>query len=87
MDIVRFAIRDAFVGSFVFFVISNAFVFFCCDMYSKDVYGLVECYIMAIPFFINRLTLNIFFISLLSRIAKKTIDRYNYWNEKSKQTV
>ena len=51
----------AFSGSLVFFFISNLGVWILGDLYEKNLNGLVQCYIMAIPFFKNTLMSTIIF--------------------------
>jgi len=48
-------------GSLVFFIFSNFGVWFLGSLYEKSLTGLVECYILAIPFFLNTLLSTIFF--------------------------
>lgn len=43
----------------IFFVVSNLSVWMTSGMYPKNLSGLVECYVMAIPFFHNQLIGNI----------------------------
>ena len=43
----------SFFGSLVFFIISNFGVWFLGEMYEKNLTGIIECYILAIPFFGN----------------------------------
>ena len=40
-------------GSIIFFIITNAGVWFSGLLYEKNLQGLIECYYMAIPFFKN----------------------------------
>jgi len=58
----------AFTGSLVFFLISNLGVWILGDLYEKNLNGLMQCYIMAIPFFKNTLFSTIIF-SYLSYMA------------------
>ena len=48
-------------GSLIFFIFSNFGVWFLGNLYEKSLTGLVECYILAIPFFLNTLLSTIFF--------------------------
>lgn len=48
-------------GSILFFVITNFAVWFFGNWYSHDFGGLISCYAMAIPFFRNTLTGDLFF--------------------------
>ena len=43
----------SFFGSLVFFIISNFGVWLLGEMYEKNLAGIIECYILAIPFFGN----------------------------------
>tara|TARA_B100001029_G_scaffold141331_1_gene120807 strand:- start:419 stop:907 length:489 start_codon:yes stop_codon:yes gene_type:complete len=43
----------SFFGSLVFFIISNFGVWLLGGMYEKNLTGIIECYILAIPFFGN----------------------------------
>ena len=44
-----------FLGSFLFYVVSNFGVWFFGSLYTKNITGLIECYVMGIPFFKNTL--------------------------------
>jgi len=48
-------------GSVLFFVITNFAVWFFGSWYSHDINGLTQCFTMAIPFFRNTLTGDLFF--------------------------
>ena len=52
-------INAALIGSLVFFFVTNFSVFLTSSLYPKNIIGLVECYTLAIPFFINTLAGNI----------------------------
>ena len=41
------------LSSIIFFVCTNFGVWMFSDFYTKDIYGLFQCYVLAIPFFIN----------------------------------
>tara|TARA_B100001123_G_scaffold122074_1_gene142089 strand:+ start:61 stop:579 length:519 start_codon:yes stop_codon:yes gene_type:complete len=43
----------AFIGSLIFFIISNFGVWIVSSIYEKSFDGLVQCYFLAIPFFKN----------------------------------
>ena len=51
----------SFIGAITFFVISNFGVWISSTLYEISVQGLLNCYIMAIPFFTNTLLSTIFF--------------------------
>ena len=51
----------SFIGAITFFVISNFGVWISGALYEISVQGLLNCYIMAIPFFTNTLLSTIFF--------------------------
>ena len=50
-----------FFGSIIFFVISNFGVWILGNLYEKNINGLINCYLLAIPFFKNTLLSTIFF--------------------------
>ena len=50
-----------FSGSFIFYLISNFGVWYLGDIYEKNLNGLINCYILAIPFFKNTLFSTIIF--------------------------
>ncbi|MDD3480605.1 MAG: hypothetical protein PHW75_00025 [Patescibacteria group bacterium] len=52
-------------GSFLFFFITNFGVFVATPLYTKTIHGLLECYVMAIPFFRNTLLSDLFFVGVL----------------------
>lgn len=55
----------AIISSLIFFLITNFSVWLTSGMYSKDIYGLYECYVMAIPFFRNSLLGDLAFTTIL----------------------
>jgi hypothetical protein len=48
-------------GSVLFFVLTNLGVFLFQNMYAKNMAGLIDCYIMALPFFRNSVLGDLFF--------------------------
>ena len=50
-----------FLGSAIFFLISNFGVWILSDMYEKNFNGLVYCYFLALPFFVNTVISTIIF--------------------------
>ena len=58
------------IGSILFYIVSNFGVWLLSGLYTKNLSGLIECYVMAIPFFVNTLFSTIFF-SYLALIAHK----------------
>ena len=62
------------VSSVVFFIISNLGVWVSSDMYEKNISGLINCYIMAIPFLKNTIISTILF-SYLSFISISTYNK------------
>ena len=50
-----------FLGSLIFYLISNFGVWLVSGMYEKNLSGLISCYILAIPFFKNTLISTIIF--------------------------
>lgn len=60
----------ATLGSFLFFVVSNFFVWFEGSLYPQSWSGLVECYAMAIPFYRNQLVADLVSALVLFEAAK-----------------
>ena len=58
----------SFFGSSIFFLISNFGVWLLSNMYEKNLNGLIYCYFLALPFFLNTLLSTVFF-SYLAFIA------------------
>ena len=52
------------VSSLIFFIISNFGVWVTGNLYPKNIYGLYECYLMAVPFFSNTIISTIIFTYL-----------------------
>ncbi len=52
-------------GSAVFFLVTNFFVWLTSGMYSLDMTGFIQCYVLAIPFFQNSLLGDLFFSAAL----------------------
>ncbi len=52
-------------SSFLFYLITNFSVWLTSGMYTKDLNGLYECYVMAIPFFRNSLLGDFIFTTIL----------------------
>jgi len=71
-----------FIGSTIFFLISNFGVWLSEGLYSKDIKGLIECYYLAIPFFGNTL-LSTFFFIYLSLLAAVIMNRFNFRNNQN----
>lgn len=53
------------LASLIFFIITNFSVFLTSSMYSKNIIGLIECYTLAIPFFLNTLMANVIYSIIL----------------------
>jgi len=64
----------SFFGSFVFFVISNFGVWLVSGMYEKSLSGLIYCYTLAIPFFVNTLVSTILY-SYLAYYANRLLNK------------
>ena len=50
-----------FFGSFIFFLVSNFGVWLLSGMYEMNLGGLISCYFLAIPFFVNTILSTILF--------------------------
>lgn len=59
---------SSLINNFIFFIISNFGVWLTGKMYPKSWQGLIECYIMAIPFLKNSIISSIIFTTLISII-------------------
>jgi len=55
----------AILASVLFFVVTNFAVWAFSPWYSKTITGLIQCYIMGLPFFKNTLLGNLFYTSVL----------------------
>ena len=53
------------LSSILFFIVTNLGVWLVGGFYSGDIKGLVECYIMALPFFTNQVAGDLLFSGLL----------------------
>ncbi len=56
---------SALIAAVLFFVVSNFGVWLSGTLYTKNVTGLIECYVAAIPFFHWTLIGNIFYLGLM----------------------
>ena len=61
-------------GSVIFFVISNFGVWLFGDLYEKNLNGLIYCYTLAIPFFVNTILSTILY-SYLAYYANRLIGK------------
>lgn len=59
------ALLGAGLGSILFFLITNTAVWMGSTFYSQDVGGLIDCYILGLPFFRNTLIGDLAFTALL----------------------
>ena len=67
---------NSLVASSLFFLITNAGVWFSESMYTKDLSGLMTSYTMAIPFFGNQVAGDLFFSAVLFtgyEVLRKTV--------------
>ena len=55
---------SAFVSAVLFFLITNFAVWVFTPWYAKTLSGIIQCYIMAIPFFRNTLLGNLFYVTV-----------------------
>jgi hypothetical protein len=53
------------LSSVLFFVVTNFAVWLGSGMYTADIKGFVECYVMAIPYFGNTLAGDLFYCTVL----------------------
>ena len=52
------------LGAFLFFFITNFAVWVFTPWYAKDLSGVIQCYLMALPFFKNTLLGDLFFVTV-----------------------
>ena len=58
-------INISLLGSVLFFLITNFSVFLTSSMYQKNIIGLIECYTLGIPFFLNTFLSNIIYAIII----------------------
>lgn len=63
-------LASALAGSVMFFLLTNAAVFFLQDLYPHSAAGLIQCYAMALPFFKNSLAGDLFFSGVLFAVYR-----------------
>ena len=59
----------SFLGAIIFYIISNFGVWFSGSLYQHSIEGLIQCYIMALPFFTNTLLSTIIFSLLIEFVV------------------
>ena len=55
---------SAIISSITFFLITNFAVWAFTPWYAKTIFGLIQCYLMAIPFFKNTLLGDLFYVTI-----------------------
>ncbi len=73
-------ILASFASSVVFFVVTNFAVWAFTPLYLKNINGLIECFIMALPFFRNTLLGDLFYTGIIFASYRLT----NSWYYKYK---
>jgi hypothetical protein len=76
-----FVIGGSLVSSVLFFLVTNATVWYHNPQFSQDSSGLIACYIYAVPFFKNQLIGDLFFNFILFgsyRLVKARIPSFAY---------
>jgi len=58
-------INITILGSLIFFIVTNLSVFLTSSLYPKNIIGLIECYTLAIPFFLNTIIGNIIYTLIM----------------------
>ncbi len=76
----------SFLGSLIFYLITNFFVWINSNIYENTFNGLIQCYILAIPFFTNTIISTIFF-SFLTLFCVNKIKKYYYKIDNDKITI
>ena len=64
-----FRLPGVMIGCLIFFFVSNFGVWLFSDMYSKDLPGLIQCYIMGLPFLQNSLIGSLLFSVIIESIV------------------
>lgn len=57
-------VATTIIGSLLFYVVTNFGVWAATPLYEKTFQGLVQCYLMAIPFFRNTVASDIFYVTM-----------------------
>ena len=68
-------IGGTFLASFLFYLITNFGVWLVSSMYSKTLYGLIESYTLALPFYRNTLIGDFLYVGLFF-VSYELINRY-----------
>jgi hypothetical protein len=78
----RAVISATFFSSILFYLLTNLGVWIFSPMYTKDISGLIQCYVAALPFFRNTLLGDAFYVTLffgsyelLARVSKKHLPK------------
>ncbi len=61
----KWIFTSSFLGSVLFFILTNFSVWLFSNMYSLNLIGLKQCFIMALPFFKNTLSGNLLYTLIL----------------------
>ena len=69
----KYVILKALSYNFIFYIITNFAVWFGSSFYTKDLNGLLECYILAIPFFGNAIISTLIFLFIFVKLEKFSI--------------
>ena len=74
------------LGSLIFYLITNFAVWYNSNLYEKTLDGLIQCYILAIPFFSNTVISTIFF-SYLTFTCVNKLNNYFYIKKDDKFSI
>ena len=77
----------AIISAILFFIITNFAVWVFTPWYAKTIPGIIQCYLMAIPFFKNTLLSGLFYVTVFFGsyemvkvwLQKKLLDKNNYY--------
>ena len=79
-------ITASLLSSILFFLITNFNFFYTSSLYSKTINGMIQSYIMAIPFFKNTLLGDLFYVTMFfgsfEFVSKFLKQKYAYLHEK-----
>jgi hypothetical protein len=69
----RFVLSSSFLGAVLFFLITNFAVFAFSPWYEKTLFGLIQCYTLALPFFRNTLFSTLIYSTTLFAFCQSVI--------------
>ncbi len=77
----------AILGSIIFFITTNLAVWAFSPWYAKTFWGLIDCYLRALPFLRNSLGGDIFYLSIFVLVSEKMTEYSKFYLTKNKKRV